>query len=388
MTNSRRCPAVWAGLAGAATLSAPAPAVAATLASSLSSPLSGSVAPFAFGCATGAVMGLAAGYLVTRSRRPRGAHAGGRVEVREVSNEPEVTRRAAEAAAVAADAPRAPRHARPAGAPAPGRAERPAADAARKDAPRAAAHAASDYADIAENYVRRASIVERMATRARGVASVLGDRLGASMMDGVPVIERADGSVGDVGTTWWSEAVGDAMVAEAPLAPEEPTAPAAPAQGAAPAPRRDVSGRLADIDLGMFPERRAAEELDSEEDLWQVALDALDEQVAQQAPLAFEDVVGGGDTLDEPDGLEAATSFIPFRTPAGHPEVVDTESYVDYLISDEFSRNASSSALRNAREYLHVIEGGSLTASLAGRSCRPRRGSYRPRHMASVACEA
>ena len=53
------------------------------------------------------------------------------------------------------------------------------------------------------------------------------------------------------------------------------------------------------------------------------------------------DSVGGEDTLDEPDNLEPQTAFIPFKVPGGHPGVVDTESYVDYLIEDEFSKNSS-----------------------------------------------
>ena len=140
--------------------------------------------------------------------------------------------------------------------------------------------------------------------------------------------------------------------------------------------------------MGVYPEQRAAEVLDSEKDMWERALDAMESQDSGAFPAVdFVDVIGGGDTLDEPDGLEGPTKFIPFRTPAGHPEVVDTESYVEYLIIDEFSRNESNTARRKARSYLKVIEGGTSTQALLGGSRRGR-GSYVPRHMAASVREA
>lgn len=72
----------------------------------------------------------------------------------------------------------------------------------------AGAKASSDYVDVAEGYVRTRTFAERMSARAKGVASVLSERLGAAKMDGLPVIARADGSVGDVGESWWDEAFG------------------------------------------------------------------------------------------------------------------------------------------------------------------------------------
>lgn len=275
---------------------------------------------------------------------------------------------------------------------------------------RGGAHATDDYEDIATNYVRRLSFAERMAARARGVANVLGERLGSDMMDGVPVIERADGSVGDVGTGWWNVAMGDSVRRDLDLggsagsssfsaAQTDVTAQAAQASRASAAaatqapkahatPHNSVADRLADLDMGVYPEQRAAEALDSEKDMWERALDAMESQDSGAFPAVdFVDVIGGGDTLDEPDGLEGPTKFIPFRTPAGHPEVVDTESYVEYLINDEFSRNESNTVRRKARSYLKVIEGGTSTQALLGGSRRGR-GSYVPRHMAASVREA
>ena len=148
---------------------------------------------------------------------------------------------------------------------------------------------------------------------------------------------------------------------------------------------------MAFVDEGAYPERRTVEELTADDD-WAAALRSLDELVAAELPkrdpIVFIDSVGGADTLDEPDNLEPDTAFIPFRPPAGHPEVVDTESYVDYLIKDEFSKSSSNAVRRTSRRFLQVIEGGTQrSAHLAGfPSARP---AHTPRHFSStVAVEA
>ena len=79
------------------------------------------------------------------------------------------------------------------------------------------AQASTDYADIAEDYVRKLTLAERMASRAKGVAEVLSERLGGSRMEGLPVIERADGTVGDVGEIWWDSAFDEDKVANLEL---------------------------------------------------------------------------------------------------------------------------------------------------------------------------
>lgn len=71
------------------------------------------------------------------------------------------------------------------------------------------AHSSDDYGDIATNYVKRRTWSQRMQERAHGVAEVLADRLGHDPMEDVPVITRADGTVGDIGTGWWHKAMGN-----------------------------------------------------------------------------------------------------------------------------------------------------------------------------------
>lgn len=285
---------------------------------------------------------------------------------------------------------------------------------------------ADDYEQLAENYVNRQTLSERMARRARGVAAVLSERLGAGRMDGVPVIERADGSVGDVGTSWWDAAVGDSvrvvgqtngeMAIETPQefgamgagtkknqdkAPDAPTLAAA--QGLAASQltaRRLASAQLAPserairiarlvppVEEGAFPERREIEEADAHDE-WERAIRAMDERIEQSV---VDDARARETEVTAAAAQEDPTSFILFRVPGGHPEVVDAESYVDYLIDDEFSRNSSQAARRQSKDYLRVIQGGSQRV----RSRRPARSraastgadesAWHPKHLARPA---
>ena len=271
---------------------------------------------------------------------------------------------------------------RPSSKPVPQPASQPAPEARK---PRS--HEATDYEQIATNYVNRATFRERMATRAQGVAETLRERMGRSMMDGLPVISRADGTVADVGTSWWNTSVGLASIAKVDdyvaddatgdLAipsdfsetPQQQLVEAAQ-NAAAEFAKGDVAERVPFVDEGVFPEKHPDPKAFAEDD-WASALRCMDERMRGQMavvepiiPMAFEDIVGDADTLDEPDGLEESTTFIPFKTPAGHPEVVDTETYVDYLIGDEFGRNSSKAARSGAGRFLRLLEGGTSTNRL------------------------
>lgn len=289
---------------------------------------------------------------------------------------------------------RAPRHLR-VDDPAPQRQNPPA------PARRTPAHAATDYEDIAENYARRLSFRQRMARRAEGVAANLRARVGADMMDGLPVIARADGSVGDVGTSWWANAVGaDTIIHDSGFAVDEAAIPSdfsstdrdrLSAAASTAARRGSIAGRVAYVDEGAYPEHRSVEELDATDD-WEIALRSMDEKIAalapQQDPIAFMDAAGGEDTLDEPDNLEPQTAFIPFKTPGGHPEVVDTETYVDYLIEDEFSKNSSTAARRSSHRFLRMLEGGTQPTTsrhLAGSGPEQPVGKHFARPLAAEA---
>lgn len=417
--GARRNAAVYAGLVGSMALLAPAPAsalslrdVAEALDATFGTPSLAFVAGIAYGAAVMGGVSLTAAAVARHRRRRREERAAQSVAPEATSSRPPFRDEPVEDAPAAAEPPRRAKHfrvqapeaevtvepvekvfAEPAATERGERGGRPraaqkaeATGPAAQEGPRPASHAATDYADIAENYVRRVSFRERMARRAQGVAETLRQRMDAGKMDGVPVIARADGSVGDVGTSWWEASVGsDSIISDSGFAEERDLAIPADFTGAdlasaplaafpapsaarldvplvpAPAQGAGLSGRVPFVDEGVYPEHRTMDDLSSGDD-WASALRSLDERLAADAgagdPVPFEDSVGGIDTLDEPDNLEPATSFIPFRTPAGHPEVVDTETYVDYLINEEFSKNSSKAVRRTSRRFLRVLEGG------------------------------
>lgn len=460
MTSGHLNPAVYAGVAGALAWGTPACAQALTVLGQ-DVPVENPGVAFVAGCAVGALVASGTSLALTHRMASRVA--------REVAEERVPAWHTAEAAPVQADwsadacenasesqvdeAPRAPRAAHAAhvaqtsgarqAAPAQQTAGVHQAVPVHQKYPAGQVPSSDDYADVAEAYVHSRTVAERMRSRARGVAEVLSERLNASRMSGIPVIERADGSVGDVGEPWWDEAVAahEGVASEprpeAPAPAPVPSSPALAAQSVAPAwaepqertfasaapaaagptpaaagptpnaaapavasqatrvmPSRDIiSARIASPALDAAPEASAPADItasaasaagqrwdEERQDLWSVALDALDERYQEQIGMGpdpdpepvFSDDLGDGATLDEPDGLERSTKFMTFRPQAGHPEVTDADSYVNLLIRQEFakSRSAHRLARRSFREHLKVIDGGTgeePTSRLSGR---------------------
>ncbi|GEM_PF-885388 len=274
-------------------------------------------------------------------------------------------------------------------------------EAAAKRAPRHAAqggaHATDDYGDIATNYTERKTWSERMSQRARGVREVLSERLGKDQMDDLPVIKRADGSVGDVGTDWWERAVGKDISRDLTIPISEDysvaqddvdnipfrasvisnrigfeTADLAQAQRSLKAEetihvqqgsamdsrpsRASISSRIPQIDEGLYPEHREVGETDKDA-MWKSALEALDEKDPAPKPDAgFANVVTSDSTLDDDDVFEQPTAAIPFNRGIRQPQPIDTESYVDAILQDEMAKSASGAS--DAHDYLKVIDGG------------------------------
>ncbi len=386
----RRNPVVVAGLTGALAWGAPASAQALSvsdLADVVSSSPGGS---FMAGLVCGAILtGGVATTIALERRRRTCAQAPLAPSDSEKTNER--TPGGKTAPEQEGESPRRPRHL----APAAPEVDSAAGTSQSKDAPsphhQDPRHAARDYEDIAENYARRTSFRERMSLRAQGVAATLKERMDVDMMDGLPVIMRADGSVGDVGTSWWQTAVGSgSIIGDAGFAPDD----AIPSDfsstdrellvNAERAHERDsIAHRVAFVDNGVYPERRSEGE---PEDVWASALRSLDEKIAAEAPLrdpiGFVDAAGDADSLDEPDNLEAQTAFLPFKTPAGHPEVVDTDTYVDYLIKDEFGKNGSKAVRRSSRRFLRVLEGGTQSSRHFPDTASAQ-ATYVPRHFST-----
>lgn len=399
MSAEGRTPAIYAGLFGMIAGSAPTTA----LGISLDELATGTVAPYVYftlGCVAGAALSASVHMLVSSISKSRAARAAEKdVEpIRQVMAMSAESMRKVEPLSteqpVAASKAKA-RHMAARDWEASGviRVQEPPASTPEpvKAAPtQGGAHVATDYSDIAEKYVNREALRSRVSSRATGVKGVLARRLGVDPFDGLPIIERADGTVGDVGTPWWNDALSSSIRTIDDIVDEqfEPVTGDITALAATSAQRFDadtaasrrsayISKKVAEVNVGIYPEHRSVAELDRE-DIWEQALEAMGERLPQPgANPVFVDAIGTIETIDEIDGLEGSTGFIPFRLPAGHPEVVDENSYVNYLIDDEFSHNASPAARKSSRDFLTVIQGGSqkmrpITSPGVKKSNRPK----------------
>ena len=285
-------------------------------------------------------------------------------------------------------------------------------------AKKAPAHSTNDYAQIAENYTKLLSWRERTVARAKGAAAVLLERLGQDPMDGLPIIERADGTVGDVGTAWWTKAVGEESITRdfgiaeigAEAIPEDFTNHAA-----------DISSRISYVDQGVFPEKRTIDELEHVDD-WTLALAAMDEHLARhdqqqmrkyhpvQLPLigqvAAEAEVASSVELSgaKPAASHKVTAaqIRPSREP-NYAGVVaqstamplikatnDTSSHVQDIfdaVEREMAAELQAADERPTRELLRLIEGGTskmkkISSLDLGEKTSADKASYKPRHFA------
>lgn len=285
-------------------------------------------------------------------------------------------------------------------------------------AKKAPAHSTNDYAQIAENYTKLLSWRERTVARAKGAAAVLLERLGQDPMDGLPIIERADGTVGDVGTAWWTKAVGEESITRdfgiaeigAEAIPEDFTNHAA-----------DISSRISYVDQGVFPEKRTIDELEHADD-WTLALAAMDEHLARhdqqqmrkyhpvQLPLigqaAAEAEVASSVELSgaKPAASHkvAAAQMRPSREP-NYAGVIaqstamplikatnDTSSHVQDIfdaVEREMAAELQAADERPTRELLRLIEGGTskmkkISSLDLGEKTSADKASYKPRHFA------
>lgn len=285
-------------------------------------------------------------------------------------------------------------------------------------AKKAPAHSTNDYAQIAENYTKLLSWRERTVARAKGAAAVLLERLGQDPMDGLPIIERADGTVGDVGTAWWTKAVGEESITRdfgiaeigAEAIPEDFTNHAA-----------DISSRISYVDQGVFPEKRTIDELEHTDD-WALALAAMDEHLARhnnlqmhkyhpvQLPIigqaaAEEEVASSAEPSSaklaashkasaaqvrssrEPNyaGVVAQSTAMPLVKATN-----DTSSHVQDIfdaVEREMAAELQAADERPTRELLRLIEGGTskmkkISSLDLGEKTASDKASYKPRHFA------
>ena len=285
-------------------------------------------------------------------------------------------------------------------------------------AKKAPAHSTNDYVQIAENYTKLLSWRERTVARAKGAAAVLLERLGQDPMDGLPIIERADGTVGDVGTAWWTKAVGEESITRdfgiaeigAEAIPEDFTNHAA-----------DISSRISYVDQGVFPEKRTIDELEHADD-WTLALAAMDEHLARhdqqqmrkyhpvQLPLIGQAAAEAEAT--SPAELSGAKPAAPRKVAVAQVRVSrepnyagvvaqstamplvkatnDTSSHVQDIfdaVEREMAAELQAADERPTRELLRLIEGGTskmkkISSLDLGEKTSADKASYKPRHFA------
>ncbi len=246
---------------------------------------------------------------------------------------------------------------------------------------------------IETNVTGRLRFRDRVAARTKSVREVLADRLGSNPLEGVPMIQRADGSTVEVKPTWFDHTVAPALAGiTGSFAPLEDTASrnastleaqvAVTSQGES-SRASYISRHVAEVNVGMFPERRSADELEKH-DIWEEALAAMGDSIMQENPVIFQDVVGGPSSIDDPDGLEGPTGVVPFRVPSSHPEVVDTKTYVDYLVRDELSHSGFEVLRSSPHAHLRVIEGGTGNLHMRKRMGDTGPSSRTGRHFAAA----
>ncbi len=139
-----------------------------------------------------------------------------------------------------------------------------------------------------------------------------------------------------------------------------------------PAARAEIiNRRLPRFDESLYPDVQS--EQSAEADDFEIAMKAMDDSLS--ATIVVEQ--------------SAEASSITVEENAGqHPDIADTESYVEYLIQDEMERNRSGTARRYSRAHLTMFEGtGDLRA--ARKALQQQQASqYKPRHMQAASSEA
>ena len=248
-----------------------------------------------------------------------------------------------------------------------------------------------DYENVAQRYVLNEKQQKSKAIRSRGVAAVLLERM--DLQRGFPSIERGVSQL-EASESWWSDFEPVSANVTATPAPNAAALPELSIEEKRAIARENAAKRRAaeritraipQVDQGMYPELRTVEDIDDGEDLWTMALKAMDDLMPVAA---FSDNVGTAETIDEPDGLELPTEFLRSRKREMVPEFYDTSAFIDFIVNDELARSSSDAVRR--RSTLKIIEGGTQSTGRLGRHTRPTREirtSTAGKHFA-VAAEA
>ncbi|MDD6693283.1 MAG: hypothetical protein PUE38_02795 [Olsenella sp.] len=263
------------------------------------------------------------------------------------------------------------------------------------------------------------SYAERSQRRARGVRSLLSERIGNNFfMEGLPVIQRADGTVGDVGTAWWentlsgtithlgtTSAEDSARIGMRPvdetselevdraladrlatqdvsrrheraqaLAQSLPGFGAPEAREAQPRGKASPTGQAACVPEVGAPAPRQAK-ADAEGDLFEQALSAMDESLPNMSVRTSDDA----DALVVPEAAaEMLTGNVLSGSAAplpGASDGFDAVRHADLIVQEEIERNARERRAGTRRAGLRVIDGGTSDLGEA------RRQAKRPKHL-------
>ncbi|MDD7365443.1 MAG: hypothetical protein PUG35_08130 [Olsenella sp.] len=263
------------------------------------------------------------------------------------------------------------------------------------------------------------SYAERSQRRARGVRSLLSERIGNNFfMEGLPVIQRADGTVGDVGTAWWENTLSGTIThlgttsaedsARIGMRPVDETSElevdraladrlatqdvsrrheraqalaqilpgfgAPEAREAQPRGKASPTGQAACVPEVGAPAPRQAK-ADAEGDLFEQALSAMDESLPNMSVRTSDDA----DALVVPEAAaEMLTGNVLSGSAAplpGASDGFDAVRHADLIVQEEIERNARERRAGTRRAGLRVIDGGTSDLGEA------RRQAKRPKHL-------
>lgn len=251
----------------------------------------------------------------------------------------------------------------------------------------------------------RSTYAERQRNRRRGVRSLLTERLGSNMMDDIPVITRADGTVADIGTDWWDRTMGNTITRLSDvddskrlgMRPADETTDLEAAAVLSQAVRREersrmLADRLPNFDRPLYPEQpqQAAtattavsnqdNSASSDEDEFEQAMRAMEDRMPNRGVTTADDVAVTGVVP-----TVALDNFQSVGASAPTPSEAEL-SHVDDLVQQEVQRNRKDLP-RRRRRSLRVVEGGGATERPASPddTARMAHGSYRPKHMRRTA---
>lgn len=248
----------------------------------------------------------------------------------------------------------------------------------------------------------RSTYAERQRNRRRGVRSLLTERLGSNMMDDIPVITRADGTVADIGTDWWDRTMGNTITRLSDvddskrlgMRPADETTDLEAAAVLSQAVRREersrmLADRLPNFDRPLYPETPqqpaapatatpaagVSPSSDEEEDEFERAMRAMEDSMPNRGVTTSDDVAV--------TGVVPTVALDNFQSvgAAAHSASQEELSHVDDLVQQEVQRNHNELP-RRRRRSLRVVEGGSAARTVSpDDTARMAHGSYRPKHM-------